>query len=218
MGSPLGLENTITSGIVSSKSRSLSTIASAMQIDAAINPGNSGGPIVDQNGLVQAIVFAGVLEYEGLNFAIPVEQLEKILVLLFHGEVKHSYTGFYAKTKRELPQQEALGIEVHYVMRGSPAQKGLLAKGDIVQSLNATKIRTVEDYQNAMLEIMPGTIIKLGGVNQEGEALQNIFTQKSALKCLFTRAHKEKPVEDFLTEFWDEAKRTSCHTIKINTK
>ncbi len=212
MGSPLGLENTITSGIVSSKSRSLSTVASAMQIDAAINPGNSGGPIVDQNGLVQAIVFAGVLEYEGLNFAIPVEQLEKILVLLFHGEVKHSYTGFYAKTKRELPQQEALGIEVHYVMRGSAAQKGLLAKGDIVQSLNATKIRTVEDYQNAMLEIMPGTIIKLGGVNQEGEAFTKYLYTEERPEMPIYEAYKREPVEDFfLPSFGMKLKRTSVY-------
>ena len=65
IGSPLGLENTITSGIVSAKDRYLFSIAQVMQIDAAVNSGNSGGPIIDKNGNVKAVVFAGIMEYEG---------------------------------------------------------------------------------------------------------------------------------------------------------
>ena len=76
IGAPAGLDWTITSGIVSAKGRRLLTMGPVMQIDAAINAGNSGGPILDENGNVEAIAFAGVLEHQGLNFAIPIEYLK----------------------------------------------------------------------------------------------------------------------------------------------
>ena len=72
IGTPIGLEGTITSGIISSTSRTLMTIGKVFQIDAAVNSGNSGGPLIDSNKTVQAIVFAGMLQFQGLNFAIPV--------------------------------------------------------------------------------------------------------------------------------------------------
>lgn len=212
MGSPLGLENTITSGIVSSKNRMLSTIASVMQIDAAVNPGNSGGPIIDANGLVQAIVFAGVQEFEGLNFAIPVEQLKKNLLSLYAGEVKHSYTGFYAKTKRDLPQDDSMGIEVHYVMRNSTAQKGFLEKGDIIQAVNDIPIRNVEDYQNAMLSILPDTIIKVSGIQQDKSEFEKyLYTQERPNMPLY-EVYKREPIADFfLPSFGMKLKRISVY-------
>ena len=79
IGSPVGLERTLTSGIVSANDRKLFTLGSVMQIDAAVNQGNSGGPCIDSHGNVQAIVFAGMLQFEGLNFAIPVEYLKSLL-------------------------------------------------------------------------------------------------------------------------------------------
>ena len=81
IGSPLGLESTLTSGIVSSTNRKLFTTGSVLQIDAAVNSGNSGGPCIDLNGNVQAVVFAGIQKYQGLNFAIPVEYLKQELAV-----------------------------------------------------------------------------------------------------------------------------------------
>ncbi|MBR0124148.1 MAG: serine protease [Treponema sp.] len=75
IGSPLGLDRTLTSGIISAKDRELFTSGKVFQIDAAVNSGNSGGPLIDSQARVQAIVFAGVQNYQGLNFAIPVEYL-----------------------------------------------------------------------------------------------------------------------------------------------
>lgn len=212
MGSPLGLENTITSGIVSSKSRSLSTIASVMQIDAAVNPGNSGGPIIDGNGLVQAIVFAGVQEYEGLNFAIPVEQLQNNLIALFNGEVQHSYSGFYAKTKRDLSQQKDLGLEVHYLMQGSAAQKAGLEKSFLIQKLNDSPITNVDDFQNAMLSIPPGMIIRLSGLKEDGKTFEVFsFTEERPEMPLY-EAYKREPIENFfLPIFGMQLKRTSVY-------
>lgn len=212
MGSPLGLENTITSGIVSSKNRMLSTIASIMQIDAAVNPGNSGGPIIDANGLVQAIVFAGVQEYEGLNFAIPVEQLQKILLSLFHGEVTHSYSGFYAKTKRDSALQKDVGLEVQYVMRGSSAHKALLDRGDLIQSINGIQIQRVEDFQNVMLSVLPGTIICLSGIKEDESKFEVFVLTEERPEMPLYEAYNREPIEDFfLPSFGMQLKRISMH-------
>lgn len=82
IGSPLGLDKTLTSGIISSDDRHLFSAGFVFQIDAAVNSGNSGGPLIDEKGRVQAVVFAGVMNYQGLNFAIPVEYLRYDLPFL----------------------------------------------------------------------------------------------------------------------------------------
>ena len=79
IGTPVGLEGTLTSGIISSFDRKLLSLGNVFQIDAAVNSGNSGGPLIDKNLKVQAIVFAGMLQLQGLNFAIPVEYLKQEL-------------------------------------------------------------------------------------------------------------------------------------------
>ena len=75
----------ITSGIISAVDRKLFTTGSVLQIDAAVNSGNSGGPCIDQQMRVQAIVFAGILQYQGLNFAIPVYPERDIMKSLLSG-------------------------------------------------------------------------------------------------------------------------------------
>jgi S1-C subfamily serine protease len=83
IGSPLGLEKTITSGIISTTDRKITTMGTVMQIDASVNAGNSGGPAVSKEGLVQGVVFAGIEGSQGLNFAIPVEYLKNADIDIF---------------------------------------------------------------------------------------------------------------------------------------
>ena len=83
------------------------------QIDAAVNAGNSGGPLIDSNRRVQAVVFAGMLQYQGLNFAIPVEYLKQELPLLYKGEeLKHNWLGAYGHTKRIKKIHKALKSKI----------------------------------------------------------------------------------------------------------
>lgn len=186
IGSPLGLENTITSGIVSAKDRQLFSIAQVMQIDAAVNSGNSGGPIIDKNGNVKAIVFAGIMEYEGLNFAIPVEYLKTLLPALYKGKVEHSWTGFYGMTKKEYPSsQTSLGIEVLYVMSGSPAHRASLEKGDIITHINNIPVTTVDQLQTALLGIPPDSIIQYRGYSEQG---------KSFISPMYSELRPENPL------------------------
>lgn len=195
IGSPLGLENTITSGIVSSKNRSLFSIAQVMQIDAAVNSGNSGGPIIDKNGNVKAIVFAGMIEYEGLNFAIPVEYLKDLLPALYNGKVEHSWTGFYGITKKEYPSSvKGSGIEVKYVMSGSPAQRSALSVGDVITHVNGIPIKDVEQLQIAILSIHQDTIIQYKGFSSEGaEFSKAIYTEVRPENPLY-EVYKREPV------------------------
>jgi len=94
IGSPVGLENTVTSGIVSAVGRKLLQTGEAIQVDAALNPGNSGGPLVNEAGEAVGIVFAGLSQYQGLNFAIPSSWALRILPGLFRGgELKRAWLG-----------------------------------------------------------------------------------------------------------------------------
>ena len=87
IGNPLGiLPGSVSSGVVSYINRNVQTddytTQTLIQTDVAINSGNSGGPLIDEHGNVQAVVFAGVPLYQGLNFAIPVEYLRQDLPFL----------------------------------------------------------------------------------------------------------------------------------------
>lgn len=161
IGSPLGLDRTITSGIVSASDRQLLSTAAVMQIDAAINSGNSGGPTIDEHGAVQAVVFAGILDYQGLNFAIPVEYVKMILPRLYSGgELNHVWLGAYGRTKKNAMYQPE-GVEVIYVKPGSAAAKAGMIAGDIIREIDDVPVSTIEEFQDILLSKIPNTISKV---------------------------------------------------------
>ena len=160
IGSPVGLERTLTSGIVSATDRKLFTLGSVMQIDAAVNQGNSGGPCIDANGNVQAIVFAGMLQFEGLNFAIPVEYLKSLLPALYAGgKVLHPWLGCYGHTKKELGKDA--GLEVQYVFPGASASRARIVPGDLICEVDGQKVSTLEDMQNILMKSAAKSIIRV---------------------------------------------------------
>lgn len=165
IGSPLGLERTITSGIVSSKERELLSLVNVIQIDAAINHGSSGGPIVDENGNVQAVVFAGVTKTQGLNFAIPVELLKGVLPSLYKGgEMQHAWLGCYAgKIDRLEPSPYTSGVLASYVMpHGSASDAGIIDEA-IINKINGKEVKELKDLKLELLNLSPGLIVKLEG-------------------------------------------------------
>lgn len=160
IGSPIGLERTLTSGIVSASDRSLFSAGPVMQIDAAVNSGNSGGPCVDEQGNVQAIVFAGMLQYSGLNFAIPVEYLKAELpVLVDGGKYEHSWIEANGRTRKIAGKD--LGVELNYVMPGGCASRAGLKAGDLITKIEDTTIKNLEDLQKKMMGITAGYIINI---------------------------------------------------------
>lgn len=160
IGSPVGLERTLTSGIVSADNRNLFSLGPVLQIDAAVNSGNSGGPCIDENGNVQGIVYAGMLMYEGLNFAIPVEYLKAVLpALYFGGKINHSWIGCYGHTKRELGKN--VGVEIQYVFPGASASRAKLAVGDVIVAFDGQEVTTVEEFQNLLMKNDAKSIVRL---------------------------------------------------------
>lgn len=160
IGSPVGLDRTLTSGIVSAKNRKLFTTGSVFQIDAAVNGGNSGGPCIDINGNVQAVVFAGMPQYQGLNFAIPVEYLRTDLPMLFNGGKRsHVWVGAYGHTFRE--GTVSTGLEIQYVMSSGSAQRSKLNYGQIITAVNGKAVTGIEDVQDELRRFVPETLVKV---------------------------------------------------------
>lgn len=168
IGSPLGLERTLTSGIVSAKDRQLLAAGSVFQIDAAVNSGNSGGPLIDQDGNVQAVVFAGVQNYQGLNFAIPVEYLKYELPYLYSGgERIIPWTGSYGKTKKMSGSgTKNEGLLVNYVMPGGSSYRSGISENDVIISFDGKKITSLEDFQCCLMMSPQDVIVKCGVLDE----------------------------------------------------
>ncbi|MEM9005966.1 MAG: HhoA/HhoB/HtrA family serine endopeptidase [Cyanobacteria bacterium P01_F01_bin.86] len=167
IGNPLGLDNTVTAGIISALGRSSSEVGipdkrvQFIQTDAAINPGNSGGPLLNDRGEVIGMNTAIRKDAQGLGFAIPVETLIRIADQLFEdGEVQHPYLGIQMvlltpEMRDRLNADSELGINIDAedgiiivrVLEGTPAETGGLQPGDIIQQVNGVAVTTPADVQ-----------------------------------------------------------------------
>ncbi|MGP1458434.1 MAG: S1C family serine protease [Treponema sp.] len=158
IGTPLGLHGTITSGIVSNVSRKLTSGGAVFQIDTPINSGNSGGPCIDSKFRVQAIAFAGIQQYQGLNFAIPIVYLRQDLPFLYSGGKRsHVWLGAFGHTKKE--GFKDAGIEVQYVMPGGTANMNGIEAGDVIAFTDGWEISSIEDLQAVFRSAAPETIV-----------------------------------------------------------
>lgn len=165
IGSPAGLENTVTSGIVSATGRRFLQMGDAIQVDVPINYGNSGGPLLDESGKLVGIVFAGIEQFEGVNFAIPFDWVEKMIPRLYAGrEAEHPWLG---AAVQEVDQ----GLEVIYSVPGSPADKAGLQEGDIIESLNGKHYTEVGDIQSVLLDLDYPVLVSLQW-KREGQTVQ----------------------------------------------
>jgi putative serine protease PepD len=158
IGSPFGLESTVTSGIISALNRPVAssdaggseqTVFPAVQTDAAINPGNSGGPLVDLEGRViginSAIRSNGTLSTDagsiGLGFAIPIDLAKNVSQQLVKGDkVQHARIGVTVGPAIAKDDITGIGAEVKEVSKGSAGDKAGLEVGDIITAVNDTPI------------------------------------------------------------------------------
>ncbi|MEY3300358.1 MAG: hypothetical protein RLZZ597_3618 [Cyanobacteriota bacterium] len=166
IGNPLGLDNTVTAGIISAIGRTSNQVGipdkrvQFIQTDAAINPGNSGGPLLNDRGEVIGMNTAIRANAQGLGFAIPIETAKRIADELFAtGEVQHPFLGIQmveltpdaiaeinAQQQITIPADVA-GVLIVRVLEGSPAQAAGLAAGDIIQRINDTDVTTPTEVQ-----------------------------------------------------------------------
>jgi S1-C subfamily serine protease len=195
IGNPLGLNNTVTSGIISATGRSSSDIGASdkrvdyLQTDAAINPGNSGGPLLNARGQVIGMNTAIIQGAQGLGFAIPINTVQKIAQeLISQGKVDHPYLGVQMATLTPAVRQrinERLGDRINItsdrgvllvrIVSNSPASNAGLRPGDIIQSINNQSVNTVEEVQRIVEDSQIGRPLQVQ-VERNGQTTQVAVT------------------------------------------
>jgi len=147
IGNPFGLEQTVTTGIISAKGRVIGAgpYDDFLQTDASINPGNSGGPLFNLKGEVVGINTAIVAGGQGIGFAIPVNMAKRLLPQLKKGKVIYGYLGVYIQDltpelAKSFGLKEAQGVLISDVIADSPAEKGGLKKGDVVLKYDGKEV------------------------------------------------------------------------------
>ena len=163
IGSPFGLEYSVTAGIVSAKGRVIGSgpYDDFIQTDASINPGNSGGPLINMQGEVVGINTMIIAAGQGIGFAIPVDQAKGIIAQLkSEGEVTRGWLGLTIQDlKGDLAEYYGIkgksGVMVAGVVPGDPADKAGIKPKDIITEVNGEKVASSRDLTNlaAMLEV-----------------------------------------------------------------
>lgn len=169
IGNPIGLERTVTTGVVSAVNRSPRgfELGGLIQTDAAINPGNSGGPLLDSQGRVMGINTVIIQGTTGLGFAIPINLARDIAEqVLTTGRVRRAVLGIVPDDLiPELAQQYDLpvreGIIVRQVEPGSPAARAGLQVADIITQIDGQRVTTSGDLRRILRSRRPGDTVRL---------------------------------------------------------
>jgi Do/DeqQ family serine protease len=170
IGSPFGLDYSITAGVLSAKGRGgmgANEIEDYLQTDASINPGNSGGPLIDLDGHVLGINTMIIGHASGIGFAIPSNLARKVgLELLQKGDVSRAWIGVsYQELTPELASsfgvQRTRGALVNEVMPNGPAAKAGVRTGDIIVDIQGREVREGRDLLRAVLQYPVGEKLAL---------------------------------------------------------
>jgi len=172
IGSPFGLENTVTAGIVSATSRSLpdGIYVPFIQTDAAVNPGNSGGPLLNMKGEVIGInsqIYSLTGGYQGLSFAVPIDVAAKVKdELISRGRVQRGRIGVGIQELTQ-PLARSFGLDkpagalVTSVEKNGPAASAGIQPGDVILALNGVKIERSSELPLLIAQTKPGTQVTL---------------------------------------------------------
>ena len=166
IGSPFNLDNTVTAGIISAKSRDTGEYLPLIQSDVAVNPGNSGGPLINMRGEViginsQIATLSGA--YNGISFAVPIDEVMRVADQLKKtGRVTRGRLGVQiSEVTRDVAESlglgKARGAEVSMVEAGGPAEKGGIKVGDIILKFNGQPIDTTRDLPRRVGAAKVGT-------------------------------------------------------------
>ncbi|MBE9059887.1 HhoA/HhoB/HtrA family serine endopeptidase [cf. Phormidesmis sp. LEGE 11477] len=181
VGNPLGLDNTVTLGIVSTLKRSSAAVGipdkriDFIQTDAAINPGNSGGPLLNAQGEVIGINTAIRADAMGIGFAIPINKAKAIQASLSRGErIAHPYLGVQiatltpdmAKVNNEDPNSaielpETDGVLVVRVLPNTPAAEAGLRRGDVITNVAGFRVKQADQLQSRVDQVKVGDSLQM---------------------------------------------------------
>lgn len=211
IGNPLGLDNTVTAGIISATGRSSSEVrvadkrVSFIQTDAAINPGNSGGPLLNQRGEVIGMNTAIIGGAQGLGFAIPINTAQKISQqLIAKGRVDHPYLGIQMRTltpdlKQQINSdrqvgfrvQDDQGVVIFQVLPNTPALRSGLRAGDVIKKVNGQTVTKADQVQQAVENASVGGTVRLE-VNRGGRSV-SVSVQPGVLPTRTAQNDDEQP-------------------------
>jgi serine protease Do len=204
IGSPFGLDHTVTVGVISAKGRSglgTGTYDDFIQTDASINPGNSGGPLINIDGEVVGINAMIIQPGTGIGFAIPINMAKQILSdLINQGKVVRPWLGVSVQDiTPEMAEQfqvkEKEGVIVAQVHQGTGAEKAGLASGDIIKSVDDKPIKNINELVKEIQKKNVGQKVKLSIV-RDGKAMTLQVTTTAMPDK--PEALKEKEVEEKL--------------------
>ena len=166
IGSPFGLENTVTAGIVSAKQRDTGDYLPFIQTDVAINPGNSGGPLINMRGEVVGInsqIYSRSGGYQGISFAIPIDEAMRVAdQLRSTGKVTRGRIGVQIdQVSKDIAESiglgKAQGALIRGVESGAPAEKAGIEAGDIITKFEGKTIDKASDLPRMVGNVKPGT-------------------------------------------------------------
>ena len=172
IGSPFGLEQTVTTGIVSALHRQITSpnnfsIDDAIQTDAAINHGNSGGPLLDLNGDVIGVnsqIESDSGGNDGVGFAVPSDTVERIATALIDdGSIEHAYLGVATQDA-----SGTTGASLTEVRTGTPAARAGLESGDVVTKIGGESVESADELRKLIDSKQPGDKVELT-VERDGE-------------------------------------------------
>ena len=204
IGSPFGLENTVTAGIISAKARDTGDYLPLIQTDVAVNPGNSGGPLINRKGEVIGInsqIYSRSGGFMGISFAVPIDEALRVSdQLKASGRVTRGRIGVQIgevtkDVAESLGLAKAQGALVQRIEPGGPAEKGGLEAGDIILKFNGTAIEKPSDLPRMV-----------GGTKPGSRATVNIWRKGSARDIAVTvveieadkpaKAEEKKPKQE----------------------
>ena len=170
IGSPFGLDNSVTAGIVSAKGRDTGDYLPFIQTDVAVNPGNSGGPLINLRGEVIGInsqIYSRSGGYMGISFAIPIDEAMRVSEQLkangkvTRGRIAVAISDVSKEAADSLGLGRARGALVGSVEQGGPAEKAGIEAGDIILKFNGRDIEKASDLPRMVGDTKPGTRVPL---------------------------------------------------------
>jgi serine protease Do len=196
IGSPFGLDNTVTAGIISAKARETGEYLPLIQTDVAVNPGNSGGPLLNMRGEVVGInsqIYSRSGGYMGISFAVPIDDAIRVSEQLkISGKVTRGRIGVQIgevtkDVAESLGLSKAQGALVQRVEPGGPAEKSGLEAGDIILKFNGVTIDRSGDLPRLVGSTKPGTrctvtIWRKGGTREIPLVVTELEGEKIAKK------------------------------------
>ncbi len=206
IGSPFGLENTVTAGIVSAKQRDTGDYLPFIQTDVAINPGNSGGPLINLRGEVVGInsqIYSRSGGFQGISFAIPIDEAVRVSEQLrangkvTRGRIGVAIDGVSKELAESLGLPKAEGALVRGVEEDSPAAKAGIEPGDIILKFGGKRIEKSADLPRIVGNTPPGTKSKLSiwrqGSLKEVTVTLTAFDQEEVAKAAPAEGKTAKP-------------------------